>query len=176
MNNADWGQGWPVAPASNNERDYKANPLSQDERDKMLMDWDALKKKIEEAKQIELEFRKIVVKACFPEAKEGMNTQDLGNGYQLKAGVKFNYVLSDNETVEKCLDEIAAIGNEGAFIAERIVSWKPNFLLTEYRTLQEAVEKKETTAIKVMSVINKMLTITDAAPTLDIKEPKSKRK
>jgi len=160
---------WPeqLKPPSTNPWDA----LSQNE---LLMKHVALKRAVEDAKEAELELRKYIVNRAFPQKHEGTNTLDLGNGYSLKAGVKFNYQLADNETVEKTLDAIAKIGNDGAFIAERLVSWKPNFLLTEYRKLQEEAATSAV-AKAILDKVNDMLTITDAAPTLEIKEPKVKK-
>src|ERR1019366_8399257 len=101
--------------------------------DQLLLLWDQRKKAVEGAKEEEMELRKYIVKRAFPQKQEGMNTKELGQGYQLKAGIKFNYNLADNDTVEAGLEKIASLGNSGAFIADRLVSWKPNFLLTEYR-------------------------------------------
>lgn len=144
-------------------------------RDELLMEWDSLKKAVEVAKSAEMEMRKYIVSKAFPEKKEGMNTQELGNGYQLKAQIKYNYNLADNDVVEKTLDEIAKVGNQGAFIADRLVSWKPSFLLTEYRQLQEEADKGSEDAKAILKKIADMLTITEAAPTLEIKEPKEKK-
>ncbi len=127
-------------------------------------------------KEKELELRKYIVNRAFPQKEEGTNTLELGNGYELKAVVKYNYKLADNDTVEKTLQEIAAIGNEGSFIADRLVSWTPNFLKTEYTKLQEDAGTGDETAKKILKLTEKMLTINDAAPTLTIKEPKVKNK
>ncbi len=143
--------------------------------DQCLMHWQNLKDVLNSAKEAELEFRKYVVSREFPKPEEGMNTKDLGNGYQLKAGIKYNYNLLDNDTVEKCLNKIENLGNEGKFIAERLVSWKPSFLLTEYRTLQDDAAKGSKFANDVLSVVSEMLEIKEAAPSLEIKEPKVKK-
>ena len=182
---SDWNNGWqspaptPIPTAEQlfaqaEMRDYVKAPLTTVERDIILLHHDGLKKALEAAKENELAFRKFTVKAVLPDAKEGMNNVDLGNGYTLKAGVKYNYKLKGtNEEIEKALDDIEAMGNEGKFLAERLVSWTPNFLLTEYRMLNE----KDATDIqkKILARINEVLEITDAAPSLEIKEPKSKK-
>lgn len=156
------------------------NPTPSDPRDSMnqdalLLEWAAKKKAIQVAQEEELDLRKYIVKREFPNPNEGMNNKDLGQGYQLKAGVKFNYNLTDNDTVEECLNHISALGNEGPFIADRLVGWTPSFKLTEYRLLCEAKDKGDQAAIKILGIIEKMLTITEAAPTLEIKEPKAKK-
>lgn len=144
--------------------------------DQLLMKWDQLKKEVELAKTNELDLRKYIVSRAFPKKTEGTNTKPLGNGYSLKAGINYNYNLADNDTVEDCLSRIAKIDNTGAFIAHRLVSWKPNFLLTEYRALVEDKEKGSKSAENILNIVNQMLTITEAAPNLEIKEPKGKKK
>jgi len=64
----------------------------------------------------------------------------------------------------------------GPFIADRLVSWKPTFLLTEYRQLCEDEAKGDKFAKSVLNIVNEMLTITEGAPSLEIKEPKVKKK
>ena len=144
------------------------------DRDGVLMLWQRMKERIETAKNNEMELRKFAVSLLVPEKKEGMNTVELGNGYQAKAQIKYNYVLADNDTVEQCLNKISKVGNKGSFIADRLVSWKPNFLLTEFRQLCDEKEKGSKEADEILNIVNEMLTITEAAPTLDIKEPKKK--
>lgn len=151
------------------------NPLDALSRDEVLVKWQDTKDLLAQAKEAEMEMRKYVVSRAFPQATEGVNTVELGNGYELKAGVKFNYTLdTDNSKVEEALDKIATIGNQGSFIADRLVSWSASFKLTEYRTLclPEASEEEK----QIKAVIDSVLTITDAAPTLEIKEPKKAKK
>jgi hypothetical protein len=151
------------------------NPLDTMTEDQLLLLWEQKKKAIEIAKEEEMDLRKYIVKREFPKPQEGMNTKELGNGYQLKAAIKYNYTLADNDTVEHCLNRIANIGNAGTFVADRLVSWTPNFKLLEYRQLQEDAEKQDKTAIEIIKIINDMLTIKEASPTLEIKAPKSKK-
>lgn len=155
---------------------HSLNPLDDLSEDQLLMLWDQKKKAIEIAKEEEMDLRKYIVGRAFPKKDEGMNTKELGNGYQLKAAIKYNYNLADNDKVEECLNKITALGNSGAFIADRLVSWKPNFLLTEYRQLVEDKDKGSKFAEQCLTIITDMLTITEAAPSLEIKEPKAKKK
>ena len=158
------------------EQPKSLNPLDAMSEDDLLMLWQKRKDAIEFAKAEEMELRKYIVSRAFPAKQEGMNNKDLGNGYTLKAGVKYNYNLADNDTVEKCLNHIEALGNEGPFIADRLVGWTPSFKLTEYRKLCEDKDKGDAQAIKILKIIEPMLTITEAAPTLEIKEPKKGKK
>lgn len=150
-----------------------------DKRDAMLQDdlltmHENLKARVTALKEEELELRKYIVNRAFPEKKEGMNVLPLGNGYELKAKIAFNYKLADNDTVERTLDKIAAVGNSGPFVAERLVSWSASFLLTEYRNLVAAADHSQE-AQEILSLIGEMLTVNEAAPTLEIKAPKVKK-
>jgi len=164
--------GWNTQPVN----PQPSNPWDAMNEDALLLLWNGKKAAIETAKAEEMELRKYIVGREFPKKQEGTQRKELGNGYELKAVVKYNYNLADNDTVEKCLDHISALGNEGPFIADRLVSWKPNFLKTEYNDLLERKSKGDERAIKILSIIDEMLTITEGAPTLDIVEPKSSKK
>jgi len=144
-------------------------------QDQLLMKWQQLKDDAERTKSAEMEMRKYIVSRAFPNKQEGTNTQELGNNYKLKAAIKYNYTLADNDAVEAALDRISKIGNDGSFVADRLVSWRPNFLLTEYRNLQEQAESGSTSAKAILKEINAVLTISEAAPTLTIVEPKNKK-
>ena len=169
----NWDTSWDTPKVTEAK---PTNPWDAKSQDEVLMHWQSLKNQLAALKEDELEFRKYVVGRAFPNKEEGTNTLDLGNGYALKAAVKYNYKLADNDTVEKCLDEISKIGNQGPFMAERLVSWTPSFLLTEYRSLQEEAGKGSKEAIDILNKVNTMLTISEAAPTVTITEPKAKKK
>ncbi len=172
-NNPSWNYGDAMTAPIN---PTPSSPWDAMSEDALLLLWNAKKAAIETAKAEEMELRKYIVKREFPKADEGTNTKELGEGYKLKAVVKYNYNLADNDTVEKCLDYISALGNEGPFIADRLVSWKPSFLKTEYNDLLERKSKGDERAVKILNIIANMLTITEGAPTLDIVEPKAKKK
>jgi hypothetical protein len=132
----------------------------------ILVEWDKLKKQLAALKEEELDLRKYIVNRAFPDKHEGANTQDLGNGYKLKSTIKYNYILDkDNIKIEKALDELSKIDNQGSFIADRLISWHPTLCLQEYRELES----------KYKIIIDKVITITDGASTLEIKAPKEKK-
>ncbi len=175
--NNQWGaqNAWPQPSMAAGVNPQPSSPYDAMSNDELLLAWQKSKDAIEAAKAAEMELRKYVVKREFPKAQEGMNNKDLGNGFTLKAGVKYNYNLADNDKVEDCLNRIAKIGNQGSFIADRLVSWTPTFKLTEYRVLTEEAEKGYSSAKQILAVIADMLTIKEAAPTLEIKAPKAKK-
>ena len=175
--NTEWGTGWNVPPQMLNPTAPPKNPWDALNQDQLLMKHAEMQKQITTLKETEMELRKYIVDRAFPNKHEGTNTLELGNGFELKANVKFNYKLADNKVVENCLDRIALIGNQGAFIAERLVSWKPSFLVTEYRVLQEEAKEGSDAAKAILKIVNdEMLTIDEGAPELKIKEPKGKKK
>ena len=67
------------------------------------------------------------------------------------------------------------MGNDGPFIADRLINWTPNFRLVEYRTLCDDKDKGSAFAEKALKIIATFMTITEAAPTLEIIEPKKKK-
>lgn len=152
----------------------KNYPVNQDG---MLMLWKETEAELKRLKELEMEYRKVCVSFLTPTKPEGTTNVPLGEGWNAKVVNKYNYKLKDNDTVDKALDKVSKIGNEGAFIAERLVSWTPNFLKTEYTTLQEEAAKGSETAKQILKIVNdEMLIIDNAAPTLELKEPKAKKK
>ena len=148
------------------------------DKDGMLMLWQNAKAMLDKYKELEMEWRKICAAFLVPEKTEGTVNVELGAGYQAKVVHKYNYKLdSDNDKIWSALDRISAIGNEGKFIAERLVSWHPTFLKTEYTTLKEEAAKGSQQAKDILAIVDgDMLTVTEAAPTVSIVEPKAKKK
>lgn len=104
------------------------------------------------------------------ELVEGVNNYDLGKGYMLKVTYGYNYSLSESEKPKNggmvkatsfALEQLRTMGNEGIFIADRLVKWKPELSISEYRKL--SAEHK--------AVIDKALTVSVAAPKVELKEP-----
>lgn len=154
------------------KNDWNKNDFDSMSRDQLLMLWNNLKDTLETVKKNEMELRKYIVAREFPNKKEGINSVQLGNNYVLKTTIKFNYRLDDNKKVEEGLDKIALIGNQGKFIAERLISWKPNLVLKEFRDLQKEVDEGSLEAKEILKIVNSFLTISDATPILTISEPK----
>ena len=169
----NWSNEWAKAEAV--QPTAPSNPYDAMSEDQLLMAHKKLQEDLSALKEKEMELRKYIVSRTFPNRTEGTNTKELGNGYELKAVVKYNYKLSDNDIVEKTLVEIASIGNEGPFIADRLIGWTPNFYKTEYNKLIDDAAAGNENAKKILKLCENMLIITDAAPTLTIKEPKVKK-
>lgn len=178
-----WAQP-PVDPVAFNTAAPVVDPLLAKfghlDRDAALVEWQKRKETLEAAKSEEMEMRKYVVLRAFPEPQEGTNRLALGNGYDLKGVIKYGYGFGEatNAEIEAVLDAIAKVGNIGPMLADRLVSWTPNFLLTEYRMLEEnaASNAPEKDLLTIKALIDKVLVKKDAAPSLEIVEPKSSKK
>ena len=138
-------------------------------RDAKILAWEQAVKALAAAKDAEAALRKEVLAEAFafdPEAlREGTENFELGNGYKLKAVFKISRNLNnENEAVDKVLAKIEKTGTEGVFIAERLVKWKPELSLTEYKKLPEKFKK----------LFDEVVISKEATPTLELVAPKSK--
>ena len=138
-------------------------------RDAKILAWEQAVKALAAAKDAEAALRKEVLAEAFafdPEAlREGTENFELGNGYKLKAVFKISRNLNnENEAVDKVLSKIEKTGPEGVFIAERLVKWKPELSVTEYKKLPEKFKK----------LFDEVVTSKEAIPSLELVAPKSK--
>lgn len=135
-------------------------------RDKLLQQWEQSKSDLEVAKLAEMDQRKLVVAFAFdPNKEKGTERIPLENGYELKAVKKINYNVNQ-ETVNAVLDELEAQGDEAKFIAERVIKWKAELSVSEYNDLSD----------KYKAIIDKCVTTSDGAPTLEIVPPKGQKR
>lgn len=134
----------------------------------LIKSWNEAKLTLEAAKKLEMELRSKVIESEFVNHKEkGTENVELGAGYKLKAVFKqsITFVNSNKEgEVEKALTKLEKMGSEGAFIAERIVRWKPELSVTEYDKLDTKYRK----------VIDEIIVTKPATPSLELVEPKVK--
>lgn len=143
-----------------------AKTLTPEERDALLLRWQNAKNALELAKETELELRNEIVAGVFdPTKEEGTETFELGNGYKIKAVKKLNYTLNnEDDAVDRALTKIEKLGAEGKFIADRLVKWKPDLSISEYRQLGDKYKKH----------IDEVLTVKPGTPSLTLIEPKAK--
>lgn len=133
--------------------------------DSLLLEWKAAKEKLDDAKAVEASLRTQCVDLLKSgEKQEGTEYHDLGNGWRAKMVHKLNFKFDDTEKVEAALDKIEATGNEGKFIAERLVKFDPRLSLSEYRGLDP----------QYRGIIDEVVTITPGLPTLELVPPKGK--
>jgi len=144
-------------------------PNENENRDMLITKWIEASRNLAAAKEAELQLRQAVLNECFsfdPEAlREGTENLELGQGYKLKAGFKISRSLgSDIEAIEKVLQKIEKSGPEGEFVAERLVKWKAELSVTEYKKLPE----------KIAKIVNELVVSKPSTPSLEFVEPKSK--
>lgn len=134
---------------------------------KAIAEWVEADRKLDLAKAEEKGLRETILKLAFDrnpdELREGVANKELANGFKLKADFKVTRSLpSDNSKVTDVLDKIAKLGNEGSFIAQRIVKWKADISLTEYHKLD----------IQYRELIDTILTAKPGLPSLELVAPK----
>lgn len=115
--------------------------------------------------------RQEVVDHIYSGDTTGTHNYNLGDGYVLKAELGINYALNDKpvdpndpkgEThLDVALAKIEASGNQGPFIVERLIRWKPELSITEYKSLPPALK----------TIIDGVITTKPDAPTLKFIEP-----
>lgn len=137
-------------------------------RDELLTAWKEAKAALDRYKALESEHRKSVVETFSQDAKpghSGTENVDVGWGYKLKIVHGLTYKLdnaNDGEKLDKVLDQIEKSMEGGNIIAERLVKWKPELSVSEYKLLSPANK----------ALIDSVLTITDATPTVTLVAPK----
>lgn len=142
------------------------NPNAQ--RDALIVDWQRLKQQKEALEEQELIARNKVI-AFFHEDvtdKAGTENVDLGGGYKLKMVFAQRHSVPSAENgaaVRAVMEQLKGMGEDGAFIAERLFRWKPELSKSEYDRLSPSVKR----------VVNKVVTTKPAQPTLEIVAPKA---
>lgn len=135
------------------------------DKDKALLEWQAAAKLLEETKTDEMNKRLLVFSSFFPNPKEGVNNLELGAGYILKGTHKLSYSVTNKDGVaNKCIDAIRLTGNEGPFIADRLIDWKPSLSTSEYKKADDKYKK----------LLEPCLTIKPGSPSLELVAPKGK--
>jgi hypothetical protein len=136
----------------------------------LLAAWQSAKSDLDIAKEAEAQLRATVGLSIFADADIGANTIELGGGYRATYTKKMNYTLaaplyapemSVNDAVEVMAEAMRKASNEGAFIFSRLVKWKPELSLTEYKQLPDNLKK----------IVDQYVVSREGAPTLVIKEP-----
>ena len=139
--------------------------MANQERDTLIQNWLDAKSAAASAVELERNLRQAVMLAFYPEQQpeKGTFNQGLGNGYKLKFGFKQNLNLNA-ALVNDVLSEIERSSEDGRFIAERLVKFKPELSLTEYNNLSDNHRR----------IIDRIVTTKPASPTIEFVEPKAK--
>lgn len=156
------------------------NPTSTiSPRDQMIMQWQQAKAAADSAIALERDLRATIVANAWPVGKRkvGTNNLDLGNGVTLKGVLALTYKLDsadDSARTYAAEEAIEALGNEGAFIASRLIKWKPELSVSEYKALETEGQYANATHVKIKAIIDEVLTISDASPQVSVVYPKGR--
>lgn len=157
--------------------DPKVAKYANVSNDALIVSWREVAANLAALKDTEMELRKAVTQRMFPDPDKGTQRYDLGNGWQLKLVHKLNYKLpgkTENDKIDAVSDQIEKIGNEGAFILDRLVKWSAELSVSEYNKLKDDAKAGSGTARSIEKLIDTILTISPAAPTLELEPPKTK--
>jgi hypothetical protein len=134
--------------------------------DEILVNWQMARDDLKRAINTEMYYRTLAIGTFFQNVDkttaEGTHNYDLGNEYKLKCTFKLNYKLDGRDKVDAMLDKLTDTGEDGKFIADRIIKWAPSLSLSEYRVLSPEQKK----------VVDSVITVQPATPSLEIVEPK----
>lgn len=129
----------------------------------LLHQWTDASKNLEVAKAAELRLRKEILKVYFPDGKDGTETIELDSGSKLKATFKQNFSLDkDTEKVDAILEKLEKSTKDGKFVADRLVKWKPEISVIEWRVLSSQHRK----------IVEPIVTIKSGQPSLELVLPK----
>lgn len=131
------------------------NPVTQ----KDLEEWYVLQDKIAKLKASEMLLRTKIFKFFFPTPVEGTNTAELPDGFALKGQYKIQRDI-DQGAFEALKDRL----REAGINADKLVRWKPELTMKEYRALTE--EERQ--------LADQFLIVKPGAPSLEIVQPKRK--
>lgn len=138
-------------------------------KEQKLQDWEETAKKAKYYKDLEMQYRKEVLYDFFEyegDDRKGTTNFPLGGGCKLKAKFNLYYKLEnkEGETLDM-LDELASSSDDGQFVSERLVNWKPELSVSEYNKLSPEQKK----------IVDRVLTVTPGTPSIEIVYPKEKK-
>lgn len=151
MSNNDWGTA--IAPAHVSQGNYRMT---------VLADWQKAKDVFDLAQANERKLRAEVIslfsEMASNEMSSGMETVPTGVG-KLKIEHKLDYKLdADTDKVDNALDQIEKSMEGGNIVAERLVKWKPEISVREYKLLDA----------KQKAIVDKVLTIKPASKSVKL--------
>lgn len=128
-------------------------------RDEKILEWKNAKVQLDAFKTLEMKLRSELVSENFDGSKlEGTENLDLGNSWKLKCVKKLSHKLTNkNGETAKALVALPS------HISERLVKWEPTLSVSEYKRLDPAHR----------AIIDEVLTIKEASPSLDLVAPKA---
>lgn len=128
------------------------------EAQETFLAWQQLAQQLEALKARELELRLQVAEFYFPEADdEGSTSMDLGEGWKLTLVKRVNRSMANSKG-----ETDAIVKQLPPEVAEKVVGWKPELKLREYRKL----------APEYRAVLDSVVTTRPGTPALKLVPPK----
>jgi hypothetical protein len=128
----------------------------------LALEWRASKDALDAAKAAEAALRTEVIDACFPAGlAEGTNTHELPRGFVLKVVSRALAKPGDVESLKTAIGKLAALGEVGKLLAGRLVKWKPEVSLSEFRKLDANVQQ----------LFGKAVTVERTSPSMSLAAP-----
>lgn len=138
-------------------------------KEEKLARWEKVSAKAKELKDEEMKLRNELLFDYFKydgDDRKGTTNYPLENNCKLKAIFKLNFKLENkNDETRDMVDELRAHSTEAAFVADRLVKWKPEISISDYNQL----------SLEFKTIVDTVLTISPGTPTLDIMYPKKKK-
>lgn len=117
-----------------------------------LEEWYDLSRELKTLKERELTLRRELFAAYFTDPKEGTNTIEIEEGWELVGGYTFTRTI-DPAALDAVVEQL---GN----VLDNVVVWKPSLSVTNYRKMNDADRH----------VLEQALVIKPGAPTLAIRK------
>jgi hypothetical protein len=141
-----------------------------------VIEWENTERNLQVVKGREANLRRAVFEVHFDQPEEGTNTFNMRDGSVLKGTHCINRNFTDTDDLEVVLKQIEQMGNFGAFIADRLVNWKPSLAVGEYKELCDQAEKGDQNAALIVELINRVIVSKPGLPSLElVKEPKRRK-
>ena len=118
-----------------------------------VTEWYELQAQLKQVKEDEMELRKFIFTALFPDPQVGVNTYGLGDGYFLKATHKLNRKI-DIAALQSGKDTFESEDID----IEKLIKYTPDLSMIEYNKLDEEQKK----------IFDFCLVTTPATPSLEI--------
>lgn len=183
--------GWPEQPSPQvaTEVTVEAAPalqLTQEEKNSLIQTWLSAKHNATTAVETEKGVRENLTAALFPNAKKGTQRYVSPEGFgSIKLVYGWTYTLGDRDKidassglkvpvkdqVDAVLTRIEGLGERGVLLADRLVKWKPELVVSEYELLAGSDNPDDATA---KAWIDEILTVKPASPQVSFEPPKVK--
>lgn len=153
-----------------------APAMSDQERDKLIMAWQATQGQLEIVKTQELKLRNQVIAALWPQATTGTQSLELSGGWKLKGSFTQNFKINrehqpnDPEKTRygkliAAMIALSKIDAAGALIAKRLIKWDADLVKKEYEEMPAQYK----------ALIEPLITMSQGQPQLELVAPKPEK-